>query len=179
MALYSRVPMERVGVLIGNEGETRRRLEKATGARLEVNSETGDVTIYEGAEDPSLALKLRDIVSAIGRGFSEEKALRLLESEVYFRILDIKDYARSRNRVVELKGRVIGTKGKTRSLIEELTGTHISVYGHTVGLLGDMLQLDIASRAVEMILQGSEHAAVYRYLEKMRPDLRMAAMGFD
>lgn len=177
--MYSRVPMERVGVLIGNEGETRRRLEEATGARLEINSETGDVTIHEGSEDPSLALKLRDAVSAIGRGFSEERALRLLEPEVYLRVMDIKDYTRSRNRVVELKGRVIGTKGKTRALIEELTGADISVYGHTVGLLGDTLEVDIAARAIEMLLQGSEHAAVYRYLEKMRPELRMAGMGFD
>lgn len=81
--------------------------------------------------------------------------------------------------MVELKGRVIGTKGKTRGLIEELTGADISVYGHTVGLLGDVLQLDIAARAIEMLLQGSEHAAVYRYLEKMRPGLRIAGMGFD
>jgi ribosomal RNA assembly protein len=69
--------MEWVGVLIGNEGETRRRLEEATGAHLEINSQTGDVTIHEGSQDPSLALKLRDAVAAIGRGFSEERALRL------------------------------------------------------------------------------------------------------
>lgn len=178
MALYARVPMERVGVLIGNEGATKRRLEEASQSRIEINSETGDVTIYEGSEDPSLALKVRDVVTAIGRGFSEERAQRLFDVDVYLRILDIKDYARSRNRVVELKGRVIGTRGKTRQLIEEMTGAELSVFGHTVAIIGDPLLLDIAVRAVEMILQGSEHAAVYRYLEKMRDQVRIAEMGF-
>ncbi len=179
MALYTRVPMDRLGVLIGPEGRTKHRLEEVTGTRLEVNSKTGDVTIDETrTKDPALALKLRDVVIAVGRGFSEERAIRLLEPEVYLKIVDIKDFARGRGRILELKGRLIGTKGKTRGLIEDLTGAEMSVQGHTVAIIGDMLQLDIASRAVEMLLHGSEHSAVYRYLERMRPQLRISGMGF-
>ncbi len=179
VALYSRVPTDRIGVLIGPEGQTKRRLQEATGTSMEIDSQTGDVTIDEGrAPDPSLALKLRDVVTAIGRGFSEERAVRLLEPEVYLRIMDIKDFTRSRGRVQELKGRLIGTKGKTRGIIEDLTGAYISVHGHTVVIIGDILQLEVAYRAAEMLLQGSEHAAVYRYLEKMRPELRVTGMGF-
>ncbi|MFQ5838408.1 MAG: KH domain-containing protein [Thermoplasmata archaeon] len=177
--LYARIPMERLGVLIGTEGQTKKRLEELAGVRISIDSATGDVTIDEaGCADPALGLKARDVVLAIARGFSEEKAMKLLEDDVFQRILDIKDFAHSRNRRVQLKGRVIGSGGKTRRLIEELTGANISVYGHTVAVIGSPLQLDIASRAVEMLLQGSEHASVYRYLEKMRPQLRMEEMGF-
>jgi ribosomal RNA assembly protein len=171
--------MERLGVLIGTEGQTKKRLEKLTGVKVQVDSATGEVTLDEsGCQDPALGLKARDVVLAIGRGFSEDKAMKLLEDDVFLRIFDIKDFAHSRNRRVQLKGRVIGTGGKTRRLIEELTGASISVYGHTVAIIGSPLQLDIASRAVEMLLQGSEHASVYRYLEKMRPQIRMEEMGF-
>lgn len=177
--LYARVPMERVGVLIGTEGRTKGRIEKATGVRVEVDSATGEVTLDESqAEDPSLGLRVRDVVQAIGRGFAEEKALRLLEEGSQLRIFSIKDFAQSPNRIAQLKGRVIGARGKTRELIEELTGGHVSVYGHTVALIGNALQMEVASRAVEMLLRGSQHAAVYRYLEAMRPTLRMDEMEF-
>lgn len=176
--LYTRIPMERVGVLIGPEGSTKKVLEEVTGARVLVNSQEGEVTIDESqCEDPSLGMMVQDVVQAIGRGFSEEKALSLLNDETFLRMYDIKDYTRSRNRIVQLKGRLIGKRGRTRELIEELTGAKLSVYGHTVGVIGTLPQLDISCRAVEMLLQGSEHASVYRFLEKSRARLKADTLG--
>ncbi len=177
--LYAKIPMERVGVLIGTDGKTKKALEERTGVTIAIDSSAGEVTIDESkCEDPTMGMKAAEVVRAIGRGFSEEKALKLLEEEVFLRMYDIKDYTRSRSRVVQLKGRLIGTRGKTRKLVEELTGASLSVYGHTVAAIGTLLQLDIACRAVDMLLQGSEHATVYRFLEKMRPRLRVEEMGF-
>jgi ribosomal RNA assembly protein len=178
--LYIRIPMERVGVLIGPDGSTKTRIEEEAGITLDIDSETGEVSIDEAeAEDPSMALKVLDIAKAIGRGFSEERALRLLDPEEYFRAIDIRDYAgKNRKRIAQLKGRLIGRKGKTRRIIEELTGVDMSVYGNTVSIIGDMLRVDIAERAVEMVLEGSEHASVYRYLENKRKEIKMAEMGF-
>ncbi len=176
--LYARIPMERVGVLIGTEGRTKKALEERTGVTLFIDSSAGEVTIDESkCEDPTMGMKAKDVVTAIGRGFSEEKAFKLLEEEVFLRMYDIKDYVHSRNRMKQLKGRVIGTRGKTRSLIEELTGASLSVYGHTVAIIGNLLQLDVSCRAVEMLLQGSEHASVYRFLERMRSQLKAEEMG--
>lgn len=177
--LYARIPMDRLGVLIGPEGRTKKSLEETTGVRLEVDSKTGEVTIDESkAEDPSLGLRVKDVVTAIARGFSEARALKLLEDETYLRIYSVKDYAERRPRRLQLKGRVIGAHGRTRSLLEELTGAYVSVYGLTVSLIGRTFPLDVACRAVEMLLRGSEHAAVYRYLEGMRPALREEEKGF-
>jgi ribosomal RNA assembly protein len=55
----------------------------------------------------------------------------------------------------------------------------MSIYGSTVSLIGNSVQLPIAKTAVEMILRGSEHATVYRYLERSRATLRIAEMGFS
>ncbi len=177
--LYTRIPMDRLGVLIGPEGRTKKALEEMTGVRLDVDSKTGEVTIDEsGSDDPSLGLRVKDAVSAIARGFSEARALRLLEDETFLRIYSVKDYADMRPRRLQLKGRVIGTKGKTRSLIEELSGAYVSVYGFTVSVIGRTFPLDVACRAVEMLLRGSEHAAVYRYLERMRSALREEEKAF-
>ena len=177
--LYARIPQERIGVLIGPGGETKRLLERASGVQILIDSDTGEVTIDESAaKDKFLAVKARDIVLAIGRGFSEERAFRLLGDDSYFVVLDIKDYARTSERIAQVRARVIGTRGKTRRIIEDLTGADVSVYGHTVALIADDLQLPIAQEAFEMLLKGSEHATVYRFLERKRAGLKIAEMGF-
>lgn len=177
--LYARIPQERVGVLIGPEGGTKRRLQEITGALIEVDSPTGEVTIDESnASDPVMALKARDIVQAIGRGFSEARAFRLLDDDVYLEVLDIKDFAHSKARLEQVRARIIGTRGKTRRIIEELTSVEMSVFGHTVSLLGPTFEMAIAREAVIMLLRGSEHATVYRFLERKRADIKAWQMGF-
>ena len=177
--LYARIPSERVGVLIGPEGVTKRRLQEAQGTRVDVDSGSGEVTIDESkVKDPVMALKARDIVQAIGRGFSEVRAFRLLDDDAYLEVLDIKDFARSKARIEQVRARVIGTRGKTRRLVEELTSVEMSVFGHTVSLLGPTFEMAIAREAVIMLLRGSEHATVYRFLERRRADIKAWQMGF-
>jgi len=54
--LFARIPAERLGVLIGPDGETKRRLQELTGTRIAVDSASGEVTIDErGANDPVMA----------------------------------------------------------------------------------------------------------------------------
>lgn len=177
--LYARIPTERIGVLIGPDGATKERLQEATGTRIAVDSTTGEVTIDEsGAADPVLALRAKDIVQAMARGFSEERAFRLFDEDSYLEILDIKDFAHSKNRVVQIRARLIGTRGKTRRLIEELTGVDVSVWGHTVALIGGTFEMAIAREAVVMLLRGSEHKTVYRFLERKRADIKAYQMGW-
>lgn len=177
--LYARISAERIGVLIGPDGATKERLQEATGTRIAVDSATGEVTIDEtGVVDPVLALKARDIVHAMARGFSEERAFRLLDEESYLEVLDIKDFVHSKNRIAQVRARLIGTRGKTRRLIEELTGVEVSVFGHTVALIGDPFEMAIAREALLMLLRGSEHKTVYRFLERKRADIKVYNMGF-
>ncbi len=176
---FTRIPVDRVGVLIGEKGQTKARLEERTGVMLAIDSETGDVTIDESkAKDPTYSLKVRDVVTAIGRGFSEERAFRLLEDDIYLQVFDIKESSGgSKDRLAQVKGRVIGTGGKTRRLVEELAGVEMSVHGHTVSIIGDAFHMNIARQAVEMLLQGSEHKTVYRYLERKRDEIKAYETG--
>ena len=73
---------------------------------------------------------------------------------------------------------MIGTRGKTRRLIEELTGVDVSVFGHTVSLIGGPFEMAIAREAAVMLLRGSEHKTVYRFLERKRADIKVYQMGF-
>ncbi|HDJ26756.1 MAG: RNA-processing protein [Thermoplasmata archaeon] len=170
--LYVRVPRDRIGVLIGKHGEVKRKIEEETGVRLIIDSESGEVTIDDSGADPDKALRALNVVKAIARGFSPERAFRLLQDGVYLEIIDIRDFAgKSRNRRIRLRGRVIGRKGRSRKTIEEMSGAYVSVYGDTVAIIGDPLQIDLASRAVEKLLQGSKHSTAYRYIERRKREL--------
>jgi len=174
--LFVRIPRERIGVLIGTNGNVKDYIEKNLPVKLDIDSETGDVTITlrKDANDPSLLFRARDIVLAIGRGFSPERAFKLLESEDYMlEIIDLRDVlGKSESDLKRIKGRIIGRDGRTREIIEEMSGALLSIYGHTVAMIGDIEQVGIAREAVNMLINGSEHSTVYKFLQRRRQELK-------
>ena len=174
--LFVKIPKERIGVLIGQDGKTKREIEENLNVKLEVDSETGDVTINlnEDSTDPSQLFKARDIVLAIGRGFSPQRAFRLLHDEdMMLTIIDLREiFGRSKSDIRRVKGRIIGKEGKTRRIIEECTEAYISVYGHTVSIIGGVEQSEIAREAISMLIKGNQHATVYRFLQRKRHELK-------
>lgn len=175
-----KIPKERIGVLIGEDGKTKSKIEKESGAELEIDSETGVVEIdVSDIDDPLMPMQVEDVIKAIGRGFNPKKALKILDKDVYFELLDMRDYVgKSPNAVHRISGRVIGKNGRSREIIEELTETHVSVYGNTIGIIGGSVEVGIAKRAIEMLLTGSEHSTVYSFLERSRSEIKMARSGF-
>ena len=177
--MYARVPKERLGALIGPEGSVKRDIEARSGCALTIDSRTEDVTINEGARSEG-QLIARDVVTAIASGFSPQKAFRLFDEDNYFFVYDIRDYSgKDFKDIQRVRARLIGSEGKTRRLIEDLAEVDVSIYDNKVAIIGDLLALDIARKAVEMLLEGSEHAAVYGYLERKRKDLKMAKWGMS
>ena len=129
------IPLERLGVLIGKEGSTKTRIEQAFNARLLIQSESGvvDIVPKENSVDPTTILRARDVVIAIARGFSTERALTLVDDDIVLDIIDLREtFGRNERDIARLKGRVIGREGKIRRLIEEMTSAKVSVYGHTI-----------------------------------------------
>ncbi|MEW5937545.1 MAG: KH domain-containing protein [Candidatus Thermoplasmatota archaeon] len=172
--IYMRVPRDRLGALIGKDGCTKALIEEETKCVLEIDSDSGDVAIIEG-DDPEGVLKAKDVVAAIAHGFSPERAALLFRSRYYLQMLEMRDYVKKDPKHMRrVRGRIIGTRGKTRALIEQLSGAEVSVSAHTIGIIGDILSLEIAREAVEMLLKGSEHATVYRYLERRRREIKAA-----
>ncbi|PIN87942.1 RNA-processing protein [Candidatus Woesearchaeota archaeon CG10_big_fil_rev_8_21_14_0_10_32_24] len=164
-----RIPEERVAVLIGTEGATKKLIEEQTGCQLDISKE-GDVTIT--GEDGMQLYSTKDIVKAIGRGFNPRIALLLLKTDYAFELINMTDVtSKSKNDLLRLKGRVIGKGGKSREEIERLTDTNIVVYGKTVGIIGEVSQATIARQAVAMLLKGSMHKTVYHYLERKKKEM--------
>lgn len=173
---FVRIPKDRIGVLVGPDGKIKKAIEEKLAVTLQIESDTGGVTIMlaENAKDPSTLFKAKDVVTAIGRGFSPEHAFRLIrDEEAMLDIIDLRlIFGKSESDLRRVKGRIIGMDGKTRKIIEELTETNICVYGHTVGIIGNIEQVQAAREAIQMLIEGSSHGTVYRYLHKKRRELK-------
>jgi len=173
---FVRIPKDRIGALIGPEGRVKERIEKQLGIELTIDSETGDVTLTLSptCEDPSVLFRAKEVVTAVGRGFAPDRAFRLIQDEdALLEVIDLREiFGRSLSDLQRLKGRIIGQEGKTRRIIEELTDADVSVYGHTISIIADADEMDIAREAIKMLLQGRQHSSVYRFLHKKRRELK-------
>lgn len=169
-----KIPKERIAVLIGKKGEVKKDLEQETKSKIKIDSDEGDVVIR--GKDSLGLYTAREVIHAIGRGFNPDVAKLLLKPDYSFELVDVSDYADTKNSMIRLRGRVIGEDGKARRIIEQLTETNICVFGKTVGIIGEIANVSIAKRAIESLLQGSMHAGIYRDLEKKRSDLKLKKM---
>ncbi|MEM4397370.1 MAG: KH domain-containing protein [Candidatus Woesearchaeota archaeon] len=159
-----KIPKERIAVLIGTKGETKKKIEEETKTNIEIDSKEGDVVI--SGEDAILLYTARNIVRAIGRGFNPELALLLLKQDYSFEIIPLN--FENPNQLKRIRGRVIGKNGRSREIIEEMTESYVSVYGKTISIIGTIESVINAKRAIEMLIKGSPHSNVYKWLEKRR-----------
>ncbi len=172
-----RIPIERVGAVIGKEGATKRFLESEMGVTLSVDSREGLVTVKADSALKTDPFSATRVIEAIGRGFSPQRARRLLDEGTALEVIDLRDYAgRSTNSLERIRGRVIGLRGKSRRVIEELTSCNLSVYGRTVAIIGEAGEVQLASQAVRSLATGSQHKTVYNSLQKARTKRKMEKM---
>lgn len=172
---YVRIPLDRVGVLVGKGGSVKKDIEDSTGTTIDLDSQSGEVTISRVREtgDPLSAWVAKDVIKAIGRGFTPEKASRLLDENQTLRVLDLTaQLGKSDKALHRQKSRLIGKGGRTREILEETTRTYISIMGKTVSVIGDDEQVAVAQEAIEMIIRGIPHKVVYKFLEKKSRELR-------
>ncbi|HEY1211983.1 MAG TPA: KH domain-containing protein [Nitrososphaera sp.] len=174
-----KIPKERIGALIGKGGKVKQQIEKRCGVKIEIDSETGVTMIKDnGSANHLEAFRAVEAITAISRGFSPERAYRLFDNDdLLFQQIDLHDYTgRSTNALERIKGRIIGEGGRARQLMEELSGAYISVYGHTVCLIGDFQEVRLATDAIAMLAKGSMHKTVYNMLQGAKRKYKMDRM---
>jgi ribosomal RNA assembly protein len=174
--MRTRIPLERIGVLIGTSGKVKTTIEKKFDVNIDVEGSDGDVsiTLNSTSADPVGLFRARDIILAIGRGFSPERAFKLFNEEAALGVIDLREiFGKSDSDISRVKGRIIGRNGKARRLIEELSGASICVYGHTVAIIGDPGQFAVAKEAIDRLIRGEQHKSVYAFLQAKRRDLRL------
>ena len=168
MELLARIAKDRIGVLIGKGGDTKRAIEEEAGCQLHIDSDSGEISAEWGDDsDPIIRLKMPDLIRAIGRGMSPQRAIQLLDDDVHLRMYDIREWVgKQPNQIKRMRGRVIGRGGRIPQLVEELSGVEIVVYRSTILVIGEIESLAVGSAAIERLLGGAEHGTVLKFLEK-------------
>lgn len=173
---YLKIPSDRVGVLIGSNGETRNQIERLTQTNLDIDSDEGTVIIHptEDMEDPLGIWKTNHIVKAIARGFNPNTALKLINDEYYLEVIKLPLFVgKSKKALSRYKGRIIGKEGRTREIIVEMADVDMAIYGKTVSIIGTIENVEVAKEAVIMILNGSRHKSVYSFLENKKKERKL------
>lgn len=165
------IPRDRIGVLVGPKGSVKSVIEGKLYVDLLIDSESGsvDIGLRPDAPDPSNTLRAKDLVTAIGRGFSPQRAFALFNEDSTLEIIDLHEFfGKNESEIRRVDGRVIGSEGKTRRIIEEMTGTLISVSGHTISIIGTFEGVSNAKDALEKLISGRQHDTVYKFLRRRR-----------
>ncbi|MCZ6648761.1 MAG: KH domain-containing protein [Thaumarchaeota archaeon] len=170
-----RVPSDRIGALLGKGGKTKKWLEETFKIRLIVDSNTGEVTIESLTDTLETdTLKAVEVVNAIARGFSQGRAARLKQDDTILSIMDLRSYqGKSSNSLTRVRGRIIGESGRARRVIEELTRAEVSVYGHTIAIIGRIDEVKLAEDALDILASGGPHRVAYQLLQKRRTEAKI------
>lgn len=174
---FFKIPPERVQILLSKNGEIRNLLEHKLGIRMEIDEETGSISVKyppESAENYFLVKKVTDGISA---GFSEADIREMIEKDLALVIVDLEEYISRLSHISRIKGRIIGQKGRAKKKIEDYSRCKISIYQNLVGILGPEENIELAREAVIKLVKGFEHQTVYRFMEarlrRMKEDLEI------
>lgn len=164
-----RIPEDRIGVLIGKNGEVRRQIEKETGCRINISP---DGVIIISGKDAIGFIKAQNVVKAIGKGFNPEIAMILLKDDLkMIEIIELPEYV-DENAIKRVKGRIIGKDGIMRRNIEDTLDVKISIYGKSVAIIGNIENVDAAREAIFMLIDGAQHSRVLKFMEKRKREIK-------
>ncbi|MFX0057272.1 MAG: KH domain-containing protein [Candidatus Hodarchaeota archaeon] len=170
-----KIGKQRIAVLIGKNGETKKEIEDSLGVNIKLDSSTGDYEVKPILDNPKYnplnIFTAQKIINAINRGFNPTKAMKLIDETYDLEIFNLYILlGRSEKRIKRIKGRIIGRNGEIRKAIERYAESYVSVYGKTVSIIAEYENLQIARNAISMILRGMPHHSVLKFLERKYSD---------
>ena len=113
------------------------------------------------------------VLNAISLGFDANKAYKLFNDEYFLETIDLDVLFGKNEKLIErYKARVIGSEGRAKRVLEDLSEAHLSIWENKIAILGTFDKLSEAKEAITQLLKGSTHAGVYAYLEKNKREAK-------
>ncbi len=142
--------------------QKKRFLENKLKVKLEIK---GKSITFQG--DELAKYEANNVLQAISSGFNIETSLLLLDENYVFEIINIKALSTRKN-LSQIRARIIGRKGKTLKVLQELTECNISLRDNQVYIIGLAENIKNALNGIRKLIQGAKQSSTYSYLERQR-----------
>lgn len=116
------------------------------------------------------------IIKALDANFPVDTAFLLSDENYMLEEINIKDVTKRPN-LKEIKARIIGSKGRTLELLEELSDCYFRLNDNTVSIIGTCDNIKNAINALIRLIKGSKQSSVYSYLERQRRIIHPEDLG--
>jgi len=143
--------------------KNRKKLEEIL--EVKITNRGKEIYLEGAAENEFVAEK---VVQALDFGFPYAVAIEIKTDDLMFEILNIKEHTKQKN-LERVRGRIIGTKGKTLKTLSDLTNCYLELKENELGIIGEPELIKTAQDAIISLIQGSKQGNVYAYLEKHQP----------
>jgi|SRR3989344_356419 len=108
------------------------------------------------------------VIEAITLGFDIQTSLLLKNEDYILQKIQIKDYiGKAKKRLIQVKARIIGKKGRAIKTISELSNCSIKLHENLVAIIGLVSDAETTLDSVISLIRGSNHSNVYARLEKL------------
>ncbi|CEG11044.1 conserved hypothetical protein [groundwater metagenome] len=157
---YTKIAEDRIGVLIGKDGEIKKKIEEKTHTKITVTGTEVDIS-----GSPYYEMLAENVVDAISLGFSPEKAILLTK--------EYKDYTYefiflSEKKFIPLRGMVIGTNRSVLDSIEKISECYVCVGKEGIGIIGDYEDVEDVKEAILMLINHGKPGTAYGFLDKRK-----------
>ena len=173
--VYAQYPFDNKEQFLNEFNKIKNDIETRLKVKLDIDKNNSLIIIEPISNETSPAdmIKAKDIIQAIGIGFSKEDILDLFDEDSVLLVTNIKSkVGDSANHIKRVMGRIIGEDGRAKKTIEEITGTIIHVGNNMVGIIGDYDRAIIAQHGIDLLIEGKMHSTVYKRLESMMREVR-------
>jgi ribosomal RNA assembly protein len=147
------------------------RLQKEFSVKIDLNKGKNAADFSIKGKNATHEYIASEILEAIASGFDFDTAILLKDENYIFKKILLKNYA-SGSRLEVVKGRIIGSQGKSKRVIEKLTECDLCLCENSVGLIGRAEHVEVASKAIQSLIRGAKHANVFKFLEESRKHLK-------
>ncbi|VVB67448.1 Uncharacterised protein [Candidatus Norongarragalina meridionalis] len=155
------VPPKRMALFKKNDGAFLKDIGKEAGVSATLDGESVAIEGEGGTE-----WMAEQVITAVCLGFEPKIAKKLLGDDFFLEIIELdRLYGRSKRKIERYEGRVIGTDGRMKKKLEELSGAWIAVGEERIAIIGRFDELRNLKEAIGKILEGSEHNTVLRLLQ--------------
>jgi ribosomal RNA assembly protein len=156
---------------IKKEPSLLEEIERYAYSTIQIDEAAGSL-IIKGKDNKSDVLKVRDFVIALDNCVDENIAKEILKKDLMLYLIDLKDIV-SKDEVKRIMARIIGEGGKIKAKISEITGCHITINDSRILLIGNFDEVEYAKQAIQIIVDGSPFARLFKYLDKVKREKQL------